>query len=243
MDLRLSLRKSVKRIADKQRVKRPNVRTIPPALGLDSVVLAAAIVHEVRRLLTPARAYAELAMRSPGLSSDACMSLQAIITASAECELMMDCLLQLGQGCNHCDVGELIRCRFDNDADLKLKLHTDCVVPLTEAAVESVISNLVSNAKRATGSPASIHIVVSRSTGNLVTLEVRDVGSGMSQAQVDGALQPFVSHSSSSGVGLAICRAIVESVGGSISIQSRPGHGTVVTVTLPVVEFTNKKAA
>ena len=114
-------------------------------------------------------------------------------------------------------------------------------MPMSAAALEVVLANLVNNARRASAGEATISLQVC-STGNTVTLEVQDQGVGMSEAQRRRSLQPFVSNSASSGMGLAICRYLVERAGGSIAIASRPGAGTKVTVELPRVDTLKQSA-
>ena len=65
-------------------------------------------------------------------------------------------------------------------------------------------------------------------------VRVADHGRGMDEDVLRQALLPFYStKQSGSGVGLPLCREIVEAHGGSLRIQSRPGLGTTVSFWLP----------
>jgi signal transduction histidine kinase len=67
---------------------------------------------------------------------------------------------------------------------------------------------------------------------------VADAGTGF-EAQEDKLFQPFARFHRSAeypgtGMGLALCRRVVERHGGTIALESRPGSGTTVTIALPV---------
>jgi len=65
-------------------------------------------------------------------------------------------------------------------------------------------------------------------------IQVSDKGRGMDEETMRQALLPFYSTKpGGSGLGLALCREILEAHGGKIALQSRPGEGTVVTCWLP----------
>ncbi|HXT22896.1 MAG TPA: ATP-binding protein [Thermoanaerobaculia bacterium] len=65
-------------------------------------------------------------------------------------------------------------------------------------------------------------------------IQVTDHGRGMDEETMRQALLPFYSTKpGGSGLGLALCREILEAHGGKIALQSRPGEGTVVTCWLP----------
>jgi signal transduction histidine kinase len=67
-----------------------------------------------------------------------------------------------------------------------------------------------------------------------VCLEVTDRGSGLSEQALRDALVPFFStKSSGTGLGLTLCREIVEAHGGRLTIANRPDGGAVVAVHLP----------
>ena len=116
-------------------------------------------------------------------------------------------------------------------------------LPLVSAdytMVDQVVTNLLENATR--HAPAGSSIVVgARPRGDLVEVSVTDQGPGVDPADVERLFRPFErgSESRSSGLGLAICRAIVESHGGTISVApasngSSPTRGASFTFTLPV---------
>jgi signal transduction histidine kinase len=69
-----------------------------------------------------------------------------------------------------------------------------------------------------------------------VQVYVEDEGPGVSVEDRSDVFEPFWKGpgSSSSGVGLAICRAIVEAHGGTITVESGHGHGARFVFTLPV---------
>ena len=116
-------------------------------------------------------------------------------------------------------------------------LRIDVAHGLPDAYIErdrftQVISNLFSNAARHT-------------QGGLVTLEaefdakyiivtVADTGEGIAPEMLLRVFERGVSGGSGSGLGLYICKAIVEAHGGTIEIKSVPGEGTVVTFSVPV---------
>jgi len=73
-------------------------------------------------------------------------------------------------------------------------------------------------------------------SGSSVRIAVRDEGVGMIAADIERMFQPFQSgFRQGSGLGLAIVRRIVTDHGGRVAVQSNPGAGTEVTVTLPAL--------
>jgi signal transduction histidine kinase len=70
----------------------------------------------------------------------------------------------------------------------------------------------------------------------VVTIEVRDTGCGMPEADVQKAFEPFFTTKAvgtGTGLGLFLSRETVVAHGGSLLLESQAGHGTTVTVTLP----------
>lgn len=119
---------------------------------------------------------------------------------------------------------------------VSVELHTGELPTIDADAtqIEQVVSNLLDNAVRHSldGTP----VTVSASwDGASVRIEVADRGPGVSPTESELIFQPFRSGAlaGSSGVGLAISRAIVERHGGTISVDERPGGGARFAVSLP----------
>ncbi|MFO0751453.1 MAG: PAS domain S-box protein [Myxococcota bacterium] len=99
--------------------------------------------------------------------------------------------------------------------------------------LNQVLLNLVSNACEATPRGGSIRIAFHNSPG-AVAMTVSDSGPGIPPEMLQNLFKPF--HSSKvrgTGLGLATSRRIVEANGGNISIGSREGEGTTVTLSFP----------
>ncbi len=101
------------------------------------------------------------------------------------------------------------------------------------AQIEQLLINLVKNAIEAGSPREAIEIEVS-DLGPQFRLQLRDRGSGMSEAVLAQALLPFYSTKrTGTGLGLALAREIVEAHGGRIRLSNRDGGGLVVSLWLP----------
>jgi len=99
--------------------------------------------------------------------------------------------------------------------------------------LEQVLINLLKNAEESESAPEEISLIVTERGGEL-TFEVADRGTGMSEEVLQNALLPFYSTKErGTGLGLALCREIVEAHGGKIRIENRAGGGVAVTLSLP----------
>jgi two-component system, NtrC family, sensor histidine kinase KinB len=102
--------------------------------------------------------------------------------------------------------------------------------------IERVVANLVVNAIRYTRQ-GEIRIGAEL-RGHYVAVAVSDTGEGIPPEYLPHIFDKFVqvpgAATGGAGLGLAICRLIVEAHGGQISVQSEIGHGSTFTFTLPV---------
>ncbi|MCY1138371.1 GAF domain-containing sensor histidine kinase [Actinoplanes sp. Pm04-4] len=123
-----------------------------------------------------------------------------------------------------------------------LQIRADAPEPVPveadEARLIQVIERLVLNAVKFT--PRGGITVSAAGRGDHVELVVRDTGIGMSAADRERVLAPFRRAADAeraevqgAGLGLSIVKAIVDGHGGSVRIESEPGRGTAVIVTLP----------
>jgi signal transduction histidine kinase len=127
---------------------------------------------------------------------------------------------------------------------VELRLDTNGSLPLEADAgrLRQVLDNLVSNALKFTPDGGSVTLSASNG-GDRMRVEVADTGIGIPRDEVGQLFSRFYRASSATrraipgtGLGLVIARAIVERHGGTISLESREGEGTCVTVTLPTTQ-------
>lgn len=102
--------------------------------------------------------------------------------------------------------------------------------------LEQVLLNLVLNALRAMPGGGWIELSCRKiQNGQAVALIVSDTGPGISPEHLPGIFEPgFSTRAGSPGLGLAVCRKIVEQHGGTIAAGSRPGCGATFTLIFPL---------
>src|SRR5205807_9620085 len=103
--------------------------------------------------------------------------------------------------------------------------------------LDQVVTNLLENAARY-APPASLVRVTASQRDDTVEVRVADEGIGVPDWERRRIFEPFRKGegSRSSGVGLAICKAIVEAHGGTIDVERTVGGGATFVVCLPVRE-------
>ena len=116
------------------------------------------------------------------------------------------------------------------------------------ASLSEVISNLIDNAIKYSNEGGVIN-VTAKHNGDFVDITVEDHGIGMPANVVNNLFQKFYrSHRSretvaGSGIGLYISKAIVESHGGTISVRSNEGEGSIFTASIPTYASVANKLA
>ncbi|MGZ0708361.1 ATP-binding protein [Coraliomargarita sp. W4R53] len=136
---------------------------------------------------------------------------------------------------------------FKSDADLltgefAVVFSMQCTVSshwqIDPRLIRQVLLNLLSNALEVSKADDVVQLVVSLEDG-MLSLKMKDQGAGLSDSQIERMFNRFErlgssSHSKGNGLGLAICRSIVERHSGSICAYNRQGpSGLVVEVRLP----------
>jgi signal transduction histidine kinase len=124
---------------------------------------------------------------------------------------------------------QLRRCsQFSNDAEPELFFN--------EEKIEQVLINLIRNAVEATAEyqgEITIRLTVEE---DLVVIRVIDNGEGIPPNLMDQIWEPFFTTKGEegTGLGLEICRRIIEAHGGRITCDSKTGQGTTFTIRLPL---------
>ena len=119
-------------------------------------------------------------------------------------------------------------------------------VEADEALLTSLVLNLLDNALKASLPGQEIGVTLEERAGSAV-LAVRDYGTGIPKAELERVTEAFYMvdkarsrSEGGSGVGLALCKAIVEAHHGSLQIESREGRGSRVSVALPLKSLQEK---
>jgi two-component system sensor kinase FixL len=125
---------------------------------------------------------------------------------------------------------------------IRVSFRLDPNAPLVLAdriQIQQVLLNLIRNAIEAMqGSPRRELVIATQAMpkAGLVEISVGDSGTGIEREVLERLFQPFVTTKKHGmGVGLSICRTIVESHGGKIWIESEVGQGTTFRFTLRAV--------
>ncbi|MBP6776951.1 MAG: PAS domain-containing protein [Piscinibacter sp.] len=112
------------------------------------------------------------------------------------------------------------------------------VVSADPVRLRQVLLNLLSNAIKYNRPGGRVWVQSERVQGG-VRLSVCDSGRGIAEERLHDVFEPFnrlgaeASSIEGTGIGLAIVKALVEAMHGSVAVRSRPGEGTVFDVTLP----------
>ena len=155
--------------------------------------------------------------------------------------------IQLSKEKVHMD--QLIRESADNyralagEKKISLRTRIDPALPHINAdprRLDQVLSNLLSNAIKFTPEGGEIEVGAAHENGVEARLWVRDTGMGIPPQETEQIFQKYRQAASAkevkekgTGLGLVICKMIVEAHGGKIRVDSEEGKGSTFTVTLP----------
>ena len=125
--------------------------------------------------------------------------------------------------------------------ETKLEAENGCVVYGDIQRLQEVVDNLLSNAIKYSPPETSVHVAVSHASPSTVQISVRDEGPGLTKddrKRLFGKFQKLSARptggESSTGLGLAIAKSIVDLHGGNIRAESEEGRGSNFIVDLPV---------
>lgn len=130
----------------------------------------------------------------------------------------------------------------DRSVELVVDAGQQAIVRGDEGRLRQVVVNLIDNALNFTPPGGSIRVRVRREAGPVAVLRVQDSGCGIAKEHLGRVFDRFfqadpsrnrASGARGGGLGLSICRSIVEAHGGTIDLTSEVGRGTTFVVTLP----------
>jgi signal transduction histidine kinase len=209
--------------------------------------MTAMVAHEFRNILMPLMNCANVARRSPELAEKA---IDRVASGSRRASSICSALLGLTEDREEPEqvrLGELVAETLeamarppDRDAiELIVDVPEELTLTVRPVELQHVLLNLLINARKALlKRPAGRRLEISAGReGRDVVLGVSDNGPGIAPEHQQRIFEPFYSvgddEREGHGLGLAVCRHITTSLGGDISVESRPGEGTTFALRLP----------
>lgn len=132
----------------------------------------------------------------------------------------------------------------DKKLQFSIEQCDDVTTPCDRTRIHQLFSNLLDNAIKFTPEQGSVTLSLTAAE-SAVQFIVRDTGIGIPEADIPNIFNRFYQGDKSrsgasrgSGLGLHICKRIVEAHGGEITVTSNPGHGVTLAVTLPAQKQT-----
>jgi len=213
--------------------------------------MTAMLAHEFNNLLTPIVGYAELAKQDPALvakaldkacaggqhAKDLCRALLAVCRGQETPNEAVDLRAVIDRTL------EAIPCPpHQDEIDLTVAVPAGLTLQARPTELQQILLNLLLNARRAILASSPPHRIDIRGVlaDGTCAVTVRDNGVGIAREDLARIFDPFFSTADpaegngGSGLGLAVCRRMVDSLGGQIAVSSTLGEGTTFTITLPV---------
>jgi len=216
--------------------------------------LASSITHEFNNVLTTVINYAKLGLRHQDAESRT-KAFEKILAAGQRASRITTGLLAYSRRGTErreaTDLGVLIRdilLLVEKDLEHhRVRLETSFPPhPVSSAVnagqIQQVVLNLVVNARQAMPQGGVLTVTLGADVGQkLAEISVRDNGTGIAPEHLARLFQPFFTTKQAdekgqggNGLGLSLCRDVVQTHGGQIRVESEVGRGTRFVVTLPL---------
>lgn len=243
--------KQFDKLAEQVESLRKQLREAQRLAGLGT--MSAMIAHEFNNLMTPVISYAQYAIEKndePLMKRAVEKALQQAKRASQMCDRILGLATQTHFGPGPVDLGPLVaetvaslgRDLSKDNIQLRLNIPEGLRVKANAGQLQQVLFNLVLNARQAIlGKPGSLTVQAESLADNTVALRIKDTGSGIKPEDMARIWEPFFTTRRQGdrpdqrgiGLGLTICKDIIEELDGTIEVESHVGQGTTFTITLP----------
>jgi len=225
------------------------------AQRLSSVgALASSVAHEFNNILTTIINYARLGARAENDPAARTQAFEKILKGGQRAATIVNSMLGFAR--NHStqvqptDLGRLVEeVLVLTEKDLsKHRVHVDTkfhdrpVVSVVPGQIEQILLNLVINARQAMPNGGRLRIELkSNQRTHMAEVKIADSGVGISPEQLRLIFEPFYTTKEpdehghgGTGLGLSVCRQIIEQHHGRIRVESVLGKGSTFTVKLPL---------
>jgi len=236
--------------------RRENESLAKEALQLESLAnlgsAMAMIAHEINNLLTPLTNYAELSLQNP---DDRILAERALRKTARNCRQagrVMESILALANAGGtekiRTPLLPLVKGVFDclcrdfkkDGITVKIQVNKNLQVWAVLVQLQQAMMNLILNAREAMIPRGGVLTIDAEEQGQDVRIRISDTGSGIEPSEIKDVFKTFFSTKqkssstcSGNGLGLALCKKVVEGHNGSIAVDSQPKKGTRFTIILP----------
>lgn len=206
--------------------------------------MGAVLAHEIRNPLSGIKGFAQVIARKPQEARNGAFALN-IVAEVVRLESLVNELLAyaaspapVSGSCELCDLlRHTVSLLASEAAEQGITIANDCPselqLPGNRDRLEQVFLNLGRNALQAMPNGGTLRFQAATS-GNEAVITVADSGHGIAAQDLPLVFDPFfTTRARGTGLGLALCKKVVEEYGGTISLESTTGEGTTATVTLP----------
>ena len=218
--------------------------------------IAAMVAHEVNNLMTPVLTYTQLAQAHP---EDAALVAKALDRASAGASRLLESPARswaLSKPPSHGDSSECDLAAVVSDAiacvprgtlrgtRIETQLQPGLRAAIGPASFQQVVLNLLLNSLKAlSGKSGMISIRAKLKQPGHAIIEFEDDGPGVSATLAPRVFEVFASGANGTGLGLAMCRRLIEGSGGEIWIDNAGSPGARFCVRLPLAAARTKSVA
>jgi PAS domain S-box-containing protein len=225
--------------------------------------LAGGIAHDFNNILTSVIGFAELSLDEVEKGTHLEDNLQEIYTAGKRAKDLVSQILVFARQSEEelkpiqvdtiaTEVLKLIRSSIPTTIEIKQTIQSDSLIMGNATQVHQILMNLFTNAAHAMEDNGGIlefslkDVVMDRGVtrekldlnpGNYIEIKVSDTGAGIAPEIIGFIFDPYFTTKApgeGTGMGLAMVHGIVKRYGGRISVDSKPGQGTLFTICLPV---------
>lgn len=132
------------------------------------------------------------------------------------------------------DILELLRPQLTaNKVEVRLSMAQSAYAMIDEGSMRGALMNLMLNAIEAMPQGGTLSITVDQ-TDETLRIEIADTGSGISEEEAKKIFEPFYTTKEQGlGLGMPYSKKVIDQHGGTISLDSRPGEGTRISIALP----------
>ena len=216
--------------------------------------LASSVAHEFNNILTTIINYAKMGLRGEGDDRARTEALEKILKGSQRAALIVNSMLGFARNQSHrreqSDLAKLVdevlvlteKDLIKHRVQIQKLFHDRPEALVVPGQIEQILLNLVINARQAMprGGQLRLEVRENRRT-HMAEIRVTDTGVGIPPDQLRLIFEPFYTTKEpdehghgGSGLGLSVCRQIVEQHHGRIRVESVVGKGSTFTVKLPL---------